>query len=69
MNKTDVLQLKLENIKGDVPVNYHKAKLTFSNKLDFNQLDMVRFIAIDKFSTKQGIASGPNKPISRIFSF
>ena len=67
-DQKNVLFQKLEKINGLVPLNYSKAKLTFSNQMNFNDHNMVKFIKIDKLSTNSAVAYGPPKSISRVFN-
>lgn len=68
MNKDLFLNEKLKDLRGEIPLNYTRAKLSFSNEMDFNAVDMAKFIVIEKYKTSQMPSSGPNKPISRVFN-
>ena len=68
--KTDTfLKQKLADLEGTIPLNYSKAELKFSRSVDFNTIDMVKFISVPQYRTNQFASSGPNKPISRVFTF
>jgi len=62
----DLLHKKLKSVSDQIPLNYAKAKLVFSHKMDYKEKTIVNFIKIAKYNTESAVSFAAEKPISRI---
>lgn len=60
---------KISVIHGQLPLNYNKARLVFSNRRHIETSTLIKFITIKKYGTTQAQVKALYKPISRMIQF